>query len=244
LEKETNAMDNERNSERVERVRVGRDDLLSLLRLRWVQAALVAAAAMPLVSTLASPGGEGEMEGAEVTVAASAEESSSYLSEAWLARATEREAERLVAKYRGQGFRISDELKHDIVEAAERHDIELDVAFGLVRAESSFRNAATSPVGATGLTQLMPRTAAWIAPGTTRADLRDPRTNLDVGFRYLRYLTDKYEGNKDLALLAYNRGQGTVDRALRRGLDPDNGYAAFVRGKEDHGHTLFTRDRR
>jgi soluble lytic murein transglycosylase-like protein len=87
----------------------------------------------------------------------------------------------------------------------------------------------------------MPRTAAWMEPGVTRAQLRDPETNLRVGFKYLRYLLDKYEGNEDLALLAYNRGPGTVDRALRRGSNPDNGYAKFVRGEKNHGHRLFTR---
>jgi soluble lytic murein transglycosylase-like protein len=71
--------------------------------------------------------------------------------------------------------------------------------------------------------------------------LRDPETNLRVGFKYLRYLLDKYNGDENLALTAYNRGPGTVDKALRRGGNPDNGYAAFVRGESNHGHRLFTR---
>lgn len=84
-------------------------------------------------------------------------------------------------------------------------------------------------------------TPGWIQPGVSRSALRDVETNLNVGFKYLRYLLEKYEGNEDLALLAYNRGPGTVDRALKRGGNPDNGYAAFVRGEKDHGHRLFTR---
>ena len=103
------------------------------------------------------------------------------------------------------------------------------------------RNAATSPVGAVGLTQLMPATARWMEPGVTRSELRDPETNLRIGFKYLRYLLEKYDGNENLALLAYNRGPGTVDKALKRGRDPDNGYAAFVKGEKGHGHRLFTR---
>jgi soluble lytic murein transglycosylase-like protein len=87
----------------------------------------------------------------------------------------------------------------------------------------------------------MPRTASWVEPGVTRAELRDPETNLRVGFKYLRFLLDKYEGNERLALLAYNRGPGTVDDALRRGSNPDNGYADFVYGRANHGHRLFTR---
>lgn len=137
-------------------------------------------------------------------------------------------------------FRLSREMAETIFDAATEAEIDPEIAFGLVRAESSFRNQATSPVGAVGLTQLMPRTAAWMEPGVTRTQLRNPQTNLRIGFKYLNYLLDKYEGSEDLALLAYNRGPGTVDRALRRGADPDNGYAAFVRGKENHGHRLFT----
>ena len=151
------------------------------------------------------------------------------------------EAERLGTEYRTQGFEVSPELARTIGETAAEFDIDPQVAFGLVKAESSFRNVATSSVGAVGLTQLMPRTATWMEPGVTRSELRDPETNLRIGFKYLRYLIDKYEGNERLALLAYNRGPGTVDKALKRGRNPDNGYADFVYGKKDHGHRLFSR---
>lgn len=147
----------------------------------------------------------------------------------------------LVAEYEAQGYPLSQDLAEEIHEAATEQGIDPKVAFGLVRAESSFRNAATSTVGAVGLTQLMPSTARWLEPGVSQSDLRDPETNLRIGFSYLRKLIEKYEGNVDLALVAYNRGPGTVDKALKRGRDPDNGYAAFVRGEEDHGHRLFTR---
>lgn len=162
------------------------------------------------------------------------------VSELWARQATEREARRIAQKYRMEGFALSNDLVSSITEAALKHDIDIDLAFGLVRAESSFRTSATSPVGAVGLTQLMPSTARWLKPGVSRSALRDPKTNLDLGFRYLRYLLERYDGNVKLALLAYNRGPGTVDRALKRGRDPDNGYAAFVQGKKNHGHKLFT----
>ena len=67
----------------------------------------------------------------------------------------------------------------------------------------------------------MPRTAKWLRPGTTAEDLFDRATNLDLGFSYLRDLIDKYNGNTKLALLAYNRGPGTVDKILKRGGDPE-----------------------
>jgi soluble lytic murein transglycosylase-like protein len=135
----------------------------------------------------------------------------------------------LVAHYRAQGYEVTGSLARTIGEAAEKYDIDPTVAFGLVRAESGFRNAATSRVGAVGLTQLMPGTARWLEPGTTRSDLRDPETNVEIGFKYLRSLIDRFDGDVDLALTAYNRGPGTVDRVLKRGGDPDNGYADFVR---------------
>lgn len=126
-------------------------------------------------------------------------------------------------------FGLSRELAEDIYDMALAADVEPEVAFGLVRAESSFKNQATSRVGAVGLTQLMPSTARWLEPGITRDDLRDTQTNLRIGFGYLRDLIDKYNGNEDLALTAYNRGPGTVDRILKRGGNADNGYSKFVK---------------
>ncbi|HEX7050577.1 MAG TPA: transglycosylase SLT domain-containing protein [Longimicrobiales bacterium] len=119
-------------------------------------------------------------------------------------------------------------LAADIYDAAIETGIDPDVAFGLVHTESAFDHRAVSNVGARGLTQLMPGTARWLRPGTTASDLFDRNLNLRMGFSYLRDLIDKYDGNLRLALLAYNRGPGTVDRILDRGGDPDNGYADMV----------------
>lgn len=140
----------------------------------------------------------------------------------------ELKAKALARKYKAKGYPVSERLAESIVEAAQEADIEPELAFGLVRAESGFRDGATSHVGAIGLTQLMPRTAKWLEPGTTTRDLRDSETNLRIGLGYLRDLIDKYDGNERLALLAYNRGPGTVDKVLRRGGDPDNGYVEKV----------------
>lgn len=127
-------------------------------------------------------------------------------------------------------YGIDRDLAEDIFDAAVANDIEPDIAFGLVNTESTFDHRAVSHVGARGLTQVMPRTAQWLRPGTTAEDLFDRHLNLDLGFSYLRDLIDKYDGNVRLALLAYNRGPGTVDRVLRQGGDPNNGYADRVLG--------------
>lgn len=163
------------------------------------------------------------------TVEASAP--ASRLQRVWRDKAIARASARLARKYIRQGYEVPPSLATEIHETALEFDIDPSLAFGLVRAESSFRNSATSYVGAIGLTQLMPRTARWMEPGVTRKELRDPETNLRIGFKYLRYLLDKYEGDERLALLAYNRGPGTVDRVLRRGGNPDNGYVEKVMGE-------------
>ena len=134
----------------------------------------------------------------------------------------------IASKYRARGYSVSDRLARMIYEAAVRNEIDPEVAFGLVRTESEFKDYATSRVGAVGLTQLMVPTARWFKRGVTVAELRDSETNLEIGFRYLNELVDRYEGDVSLALTAYNRGTGTVDRVLQRGGDPDNGYAGKV----------------
>lgn len=138
-----------------------------------------------------------------------------------------RERELVVAAF-AKEFSIPLEMAGSIYRAALAEDIAPRVAFGLVQAESSFRPRAVSPVGAVGLTQLLPSTARWMVPGTSRQDLMKPETNLRVGFKYLRHLMDRFEGDEMLALTAYNRGPGTVNRLISRGADPDNGYAEKV----------------
>ncbi|HUF51932.1 MAG TPA: lytic transglycosylase domain-containing protein [Longimicrobiales bacterium] len=125
-------------------------------------------------------------------------------------------------------YDIGRDLAEDIYDIAREEDIEPALAFGLVKTESTFDERARSHVGARGLTQVMPRTAAWLVPGTKTEDLYDRQTNLRLGFKYLDQMIDKYKGNVRLALLAYNRGPGTVDKVLKRGGDPNNGYADKV----------------
>jgi hypothetical protein len=125
-------------------------------------------------------------------------------------------------------YGITPDLAEKIYESSARYDIEPDVAFGLVSVESTFKERAVSHVGARGLAQVMPRTAQWLDPTVNTRDLFDPEVNLDLGFRYLRQMIDKYDGDVFKALTAYNRGPGTVDRILKRGGNIDNGYAGKV----------------
>lgn len=220
--------------------RSAREGFWQLLRRPAVQLCLLVTAAVQVVAVSNAVREGGDASRVAMLAPVQVQPRAERVSDLWAKQTVRREAKQLAQKYRLEGYSISSTLAESIGEAAIENGIDLEIAFGLVRAESSFRNTATSPVGAVGLTQLMPSTARWIQPGVSRSALRDPETNLRVGFKYLRYLLEKYEGDENLALLAYNRGPGTVDRALKRGRNPDNGYAAFVRGEKNHGHRLFS----
>ena len=127
-------------------------------------------------------------------------------------------------------YRISADIATSIYDIALAEGLEPDLAFRLVRVESQFNEKATSPVGAIGLTQLMPATAGFFQKGITTKQLYDRETNLRIGFRYLRTLINENEGNLKLALLVYNRGPAAVNRARAAGLDPANGYDRMVAG--------------
>lgn len=118
-----------------------------------------------------------------------------------------------------------------IEETARAEGIDPDLAFRLVYVESRFNPRARSYAGALGLAQLMPGTARAIDRSVrTREQILEPRTNLTLGFRYLRRLIDLFDGDVRLALLAYNRGEGRVMQLLRAGRDPENGYSHRVLG--------------
>lgn len=119
-------------------------------------------------------------------------------------------------------------LAGQVFDASLREGIDPELAFRLVRLESEFNEHAISKVGAVGLTQLMPSTAVQYEKGVTREKLFHGETNLRIGFRYLRTLLDMYKGNVRLALLAYNRGEDAVTRAVKLGIDPGNGYDRWV----------------
>jgi hypothetical protein len=125
-------------------------------------------------------------------------------------------------------YRLPADLATAVYDVALSEGIDPALAFRLVKVESGFNQRATSHVGAIGLTQVLPSTARLYEPGLTTQQLYDRNTNLRIGFRYLRDLLDRYPSNMQLALLAYNRGPGKVERLLGAGRDPANGYEAEV----------------
>ena len=128
-------------------------------------------------------------------------------------------------------YRIPADLATAINDIALAEGIAPELAFRLVQMESGFNRRAVSPVGAVGYTQLMPATAFEMQPSLEYRDLFDRETNLRLGFRYLRWLIDRYDGDLRIALLAYNRGLGRVDSIRQGGGDPANGYARSIMGE-------------
>ena len=95
-----------------------------------------------------------------------------------------------------------------VAELAARFDLSPALIEALVWQESRWRANARSPVGAQGLAQLMPGTARYLG-----VDARDPFANLEGGARYLREQLDRFDGDLEKALAAYNAGPGRVIRA-------------------------------
>jgi soluble lytic murein transglycosylase-like protein len=94
-------------------------------------------------------------------------------------------------------------------EAAERHHVDPALVRAVIETESHWNPAAMSRKGAAGLMQLIPTTAQRFGVN----DAFNPKQNVDAGVRYLKLLLERYNGNLDLALAAYNAGEGAVDRA-------------------------------
>lgn len=100
--------------------------------------------------------------------------------------------------------------------AAEENKIDPYLIMALIRQESAFNPNARSRVGARGLMQLMPPTAKLIDRSLKKSDLYTPEKNIPTGVHYLARLIDRYNGNIQLALAAYNAGPLNVDQWLKR----------------------------
>ena len=95
-----------------------------------------------------------------------------------------------------------------ITEHARRQQVAVDLVRAVIQVESAFNPTAVSSKGAMGLMQLMPATAAEMGVGNPF----DPDQNIRGGVAYLRRLLDRYNGNVELALAAYNAGMGNVEK--------------------------------
>ncbi len=108
-------------------------------------------------------------------------------------------------------------VKHHVREAAQVNKIDFELLQALIATESGFDTHAVSPKGAVGLMQLMPPTAQrYGVQGDAKTPLEkkltDPKTNIKAGSHYLRDLLAMFPGKPELALAAYNAGEGAVKR--------------------------------
>lgn len=98
-----------------------------------------------------------------------------------------------------------------IYDIALRHSINPHLVAAMIHVESAFNPRAVSRKGACGLMQLLPATARRFGV-RKRKDLFDPAKNMEAGIRYLKWLTQRFGGDAEKILAAYNAGEGAVER--------------------------------
>lgn len=95
-----------------------------------------------------------------------------------------------------------------LIDSGTKNGVDPLLLYSVMHQESSFKSHAVSPKGARGLMQLMPGTAVRF--GVT--NIFDPKQNIEGGARYLRFLTDRFNGELSLVLAGYNAGEGAVEK--------------------------------
>jgi soluble lytic murein transglycosylase-like protein len=109
-----------------------------------------------------------------------------------------------------------------IQKAAERYEIDPALVKAIIMAESNYNPRAVSKMGARGLMQLMPATAEALGV----EDIFNPEHNIHAGVRYFRQLLDRFDGNIELALAAYNAGSRKVRKY--KGIPPFRATQIYI----------------
>lgn len=121
---------------------------------------------------------------------------------------------------------------------AKKNNLPPELVAAVVNTESKFNPTARSRVGAVGLMQLVPRTGRWMGA----SNLLDPVQNIQAGAKYLKYLSDQFNGDQQKVVAAYNAGPGNVQRF--NGVPPfreTRNYVARVNNyRQDLGDRLST----
>jgi len=136
---------------------------------------------------------------------------------------------------REQFFRKQIPFGGIIYSEARKNDLPPELVAAVVHTESSFVPTARSNRGAVGLMQLAPRTGRWLGAD----NLSDPAQNIQAGAKYLRYLTDRFGGDQQKAIAAYNAGEGNVRRF--NGTPPFKETRNYVQRVNNFRHDLGSR---
>lgn len=98
----------------------------------------------------------------------------------------------------------------EIDKTSTKYKVKKDIIYSVIKIESDFRESVTSHKGAIGLMQIMPPTGEWMAKSHdlpySKEMLLDPLYNIKIGTLYLHYLLDRYDGDIEKVLVAYNAG--------------------------------------
>lgn len=112
-------------------------------------------------------------------------------------------------------------FREEIERRAEYAGVDPQLVAALIYVESKFNPKARSTKGARGLMQIMPETAAWVSAqkglDLQEEDLDRPEVNIPIGVWYLSYLFREFNGDRVLALAAYNAGGEKVKAWLASG---------------------------
>lgn len=100
----------------------------------------------------------------------------------------------------------SQDIETLIRATAKKYNVDSKLAMAVAVAESDLNVQALSPVGATGVMQLMPDTAKQLGV----RNIYDPADNIDGGIRYLKQLLTTFDGDSVKAVAAYNAGPEAV----------------------------------
>ena len=140
---------------------------------------------------------------------------------------------------REQFFKTEVPFGSIIYKEAKKNNVSPELVAAVVQAESRFKPTARSHAGAVGLMQLVPRTGKWMGA----RDLTNPAQNIQAGTKYLRYLSDRFNGNETKIIAAYNAGEGNVRRF--GGIPPfkeTRNYVKKVRNYQaDYGERIDNR---
>lgn len=137
-------------------------------------------------------------------------------------------------KYKVYGFFYPQKYSEQVHAASVEYGVDEPLIYAVIRTESGFREDVESHAGAIGLMQLMPSTFEWLqtlrdgSVTMTSSSLLDPEINIEYGVYLLHILCDKYDGNLDTVIAAYNAGSANVDEWLSNSAYSKDGKTLSV----------------